>query len=304
MKRNTQKNPKLKRLARELQINRAHAIGILELLWQYTAQNTPGGNIGRCDDEDIAEECFWDGEPATLVKALVDCGWLDPCKYHRLVVHDWYDHAGTTARRTQDAVTHGICVCLCGSRAMPRVRRAVGRVEKCLPRACDEFLTLVPRTKNHEPRTENPPHTSQKHVSESPEGDDANSEPADPFELDGVAFPLKFLERIWAMWPEAIKASSEFADVARWVDAKRRKLIALDTPREKIRQKLVYWTGDAIDAKRLGAEIDYAATEWSSRPRGSPGGNARASPNNAGPELTDSDMADLYEDGEDSGDTD
>ena len=59
------------------------------------AVNSPRGDIGRMDNESIAIECDWpaDQDPDVLIDALEDTGWLDEHPEHRLVIHDWNDHA-------------------------------------------------------------------------------------------------------------------------------------------------------------------------------------------------------------------
>jgi hypothetical protein len=69
------------------------AVGLLESLWHATITNALEGNIGKLTDEDIAEELGWLGDASLLVDALVQAGWLDRCSTHRLVIHDWHDHA-------------------------------------------------------------------------------------------------------------------------------------------------------------------------------------------------------------------
>ena len=93
MKREATTNPKLRRLCRALGIGRAQAVGHLELLWHFTARQAPRGDVGRWEDDEIAEECAWDGDPAEFVGALVRAGWVDLDLDHRLIVHDWPDHA-------------------------------------------------------------------------------------------------------------------------------------------------------------------------------------------------------------------
>ncbi len=99
MKRATPQHYKVGRLMRELEIPRYSAVGILESLWHFAAQYAPRGNIGRCTDEEIADAIGWLGEAGTLVDALVTCGWLDRDKEHRLLVHDWHDHADYAVRK-------------------------------------------------------------------------------------------------------------------------------------------------------------------------------------------------------------
>jgi hypothetical protein len=86
---------KFKRLQRSLAESQRGIVGLLELLWAGTAKNCPQGDIGRFENIDIAVICDWEGDPDKLINALVDCGWLDVSDDHRLVVHDWHEHAPT-----------------------------------------------------------------------------------------------------------------------------------------------------------------------------------------------------------------
>lgn len=93
MKANTPELMKFKRLQRRLKVKVAELCGLLELLWITTAKNAPRGDIGKFSNEEIAIGCYWDGDPDEFVAALVDCRWLDEHTEHRLIVHDWKDHA-------------------------------------------------------------------------------------------------------------------------------------------------------------------------------------------------------------------
>jgi hypothetical protein len=86
---------KFKRLQRRLNESQRGIVGLLELLWAGTAKNCPQGDIGRFENIDIAVICDWPGDPDLLIAALVECGWIDEHKEHRLVVHDWHEHAPT-----------------------------------------------------------------------------------------------------------------------------------------------------------------------------------------------------------------
>lgn len=86
-------HPKTLDLAARLGVNRPTALGHLELLWHYCAQFTPQGNVGKYADGAIAGACDWTGDPQAFVGALVASGWIDPDPAHRLIVHDWPDHA-------------------------------------------------------------------------------------------------------------------------------------------------------------------------------------------------------------------
>lgn len=69
------------------------AVGILERMWHFTIVNAPRGDIGKHANEMIAESCGWYGEPDRLIQILIDSGWLDADDLHRLIVHDWCEHA-------------------------------------------------------------------------------------------------------------------------------------------------------------------------------------------------------------------
>ena len=93
MKRGTLEKAKLRLLAKRLGVSISHAVGILECLWHTTASCAPRGDIGRLEDEIIAESCFWEGEAPDLIEALVKEHWLDRHDEHRLIVHHWSEHA-------------------------------------------------------------------------------------------------------------------------------------------------------------------------------------------------------------------
>lgn len=98
MKHSTLDKVKFKRLQRRLNLSLKETIGLLELLWRSTIVNAMAGDIGKIDNEAIAIECDFDGDPDFLVETLVECGWVDKCQVHRLVVHDWKDHAPSFVR--------------------------------------------------------------------------------------------------------------------------------------------------------------------------------------------------------------
>ena len=93
MKHSTPNKAKFKKLRRRLGMSLKETVGLLDLLWFATIENAMQGDIGRLDNETIAIECDYDGCPDLLVKTLVDCGWMDRCEVHRLVIHDWEGNA-------------------------------------------------------------------------------------------------------------------------------------------------------------------------------------------------------------------
>lgn len=93
MKPKTPELLKFKRLSRRLNEGVRGTVGLLEMLWVGTAKNAPEGNVGRFSNEEIAVMCDWEGDADALVDALVETRWLDRCETHRLLVHDWSEHA-------------------------------------------------------------------------------------------------------------------------------------------------------------------------------------------------------------------
>lgn len=99
MKRGTIDHPKTLQLASALKIRLLEAVGILESLWHWTAKYSPRGNIGQYPDEFIAHGIHWQGK-GDVINALIQCRWLDRSHEHRLVVHDWHEHADESTKKS------------------------------------------------------------------------------------------------------------------------------------------------------------------------------------------------------------
>lgn len=99
MKRGCPDHPKTIAFARVLNLPRYSAVGLLEMLWHWTAKYAPRGDVGRFSDGQIAEAVSWTDEPTKLVRAYIDTRWLDEHKTHRLVVHDWSQHADDATKK-------------------------------------------------------------------------------------------------------------------------------------------------------------------------------------------------------------
>lgn len=93
MKRGTIEHPKTETFAKLLGINLAQAVGHLEALWHFAAKYAPQGDIGRFEKPIIASRCLWEGDPDKFIDALSNARWIDRCDRHRLIVHDWHQHA-------------------------------------------------------------------------------------------------------------------------------------------------------------------------------------------------------------------
>ena len=105
MKRGTIQHPKTIRLSELLGISHRDAVGLMEMLWHWTAEYASAGDIGRWTDRQIADAVQWSGDPAKLIDGLCDCGpktsagYLDRCANVRLVVHDWSEHCPEYVRK-------------------------------------------------------------------------------------------------------------------------------------------------------------------------------------------------------------
>lgn len=93
MKREALNHPKMLDLAARLRISREWAIGIVTVLIDWTHDMAPQGDIGKWPNGAISVACGWSGDPDEFIGALVAARWLDTDQVHRLLVHDYPDHA-------------------------------------------------------------------------------------------------------------------------------------------------------------------------------------------------------------------
>ncbi len=103
MKRGTPDHPKVLELAELLGVRRATAIGHLELLFHFTAQYAPEGNIGKYSNKRIAAALDWNGRTDDsadkFIQSFIESGWIDHCQTNRLVTHDWAVHMDRVTRQ-------------------------------------------------------------------------------------------------------------------------------------------------------------------------------------------------------------
>lgn len=93
MKRGAPDHPKMSHLCDILKLKQYEAVGLLEMLWHYTATYTPNGAVGKYPSNTIAKKMGWSKDPELLMESLVESGWLDRSQAFRYVVHDWPEHA-------------------------------------------------------------------------------------------------------------------------------------------------------------------------------------------------------------------
>ena len=73
-------------------------MGYLEALWHFAGRYTPQGDIGKYSDAEIEAWIEWRGSPGQLIASIALSGWIDFSSTHRLLVHDWHDHADDATR--------------------------------------------------------------------------------------------------------------------------------------------------------------------------------------------------------------
>ena len=85
-------HPKTLRFQARLNLAKWEAVGILDTLFNFTAQYCPDGFIGKWKNEEIAVFLDYKGDCDELFTALVESEYLDFDDDGRLHVHDWQDH--------------------------------------------------------------------------------------------------------------------------------------------------------------------------------------------------------------------
>lgn len=95
-------HPKLRLLAKELDISIPEAIGHLHLMWWWAVDYAEDGDVTRYKDF-IPFSAQFEGDPDKFTKALVKFGWLDEVD-NKLIIHDWLEYTGALIEiRQKDA---------------------------------------------------------------------------------------------------------------------------------------------------------------------------------------------------------
>ena len=84
-------HPKVRKLARRLNVSLPTAIGHLIMLWSWCMTYAPDGSLSNHDEEDIALAAGWDEDPRKLMDALRSCRWIDN---DPLRIHEWEMYGG------------------------------------------------------------------------------------------------------------------------------------------------------------------------------------------------------------------
>ncbi len=86
-------HPKLKLLAKELEISEVEALGYLHLVWYWTLEYAEDGNITKYA-QTLPEMCKWEGDTDIFINALVKFEFIDKTDKDELLIHDWLDYSG------------------------------------------------------------------------------------------------------------------------------------------------------------------------------------------------------------------
>lgn len=112
------------------------ALGCLEAIWHFTGRFTPQGNLGKYTDQAIEAWVEWDGKPGALITALLSAGWLDADPVHRLLVHDWAQHADKATKQALGRIKLSFCV--------PTVHTPGEQLEHTGPESGTQYAPPVP----------------------------------------------------------------------------------------------------------------------------------------------------------------
>lgn len=99
MKRGAPRHPKTVELSTTLNLPLYATVGLLEMLFHFTAEFARSGDIGKYSNSVITDYMGWKDDPDVLIDAMLASCWIDACTCHRLRVHDWPDHADQTVKR-------------------------------------------------------------------------------------------------------------------------------------------------------------------------------------------------------------
>ena len=95
-------HPKIKRLARQLDISFVTAKGHIVTLWAWAIDYAPDGNLASYDPEDVEEGAEWEGASRKFIDAAVAVGLLDgTVADENLEIHGWMKRAHSWRRAHQ-----------------------------------------------------------------------------------------------------------------------------------------------------------------------------------------------------------
>jgi hypothetical protein len=95
-KRGILNHPKILRMSHRLGISQPHAVGLMEVFWQWVAQHRPNGDLSELEPEVITGAICHPDDPERFWHTLVEVRWIDACEGGAFIVHDWNEHADDT----------------------------------------------------------------------------------------------------------------------------------------------------------------------------------------------------------------
>jgi hypothetical protein len=120
LKREAYKHPKMLDLASRLNCTIAQAIGHVSLLIDWTADYAIQGDVGKWPNGAIARASGWEGDAEEFVLCCIASGWLDEHQIHRLILHDWPDHAERWVKAKLTAAGLAFLECYSDHREKPQ----------------------------------------------------------------------------------------------------------------------------------------------------------------------------------------
>jgi|TARA_Y100000015_G_C2394548_1_gene91995 hypothetical protein len=92
---------KVRKLARSLEIEQAHALGLVVNFWLFALNNWGHGFLDN-DADEVAHACVWHKDPDDLLFALIDVGFLEKMPNNdALKIHDWDNYGGKYIKQVE-----------------------------------------------------------------------------------------------------------------------------------------------------------------------------------------------------------
>ncbi|MFP5236985.1 MAG: hypothetical protein ACLGSD_13870 [Acidobacteriota bacterium] len=237
-------HPKFAELMAALEMPKFATLGALEAVWHFTGRFTPQGDIGKYTDAAIEAWAGWNGEPGRLIESLVTCRWIDADPVHRLLVHDWDQHADKATKNALMRSKRTFCT--------PGVRTPSVQHTNTNPESSTVYRLPVPVP---EPVPEPEPKNVCAAASAAP-ALDRSGEPIVLPLVDGKEWPVTAQDCVaWGKAYPAVEIDVELLKAREWLISNPRNR---KTPRG-MRRFLTSWLGRAQDRARTpaGAAITH-----------------------------------------------
>ena len=91
---------KIRKLGLKLNIEEAHAGGLMANLWSWCLSHAPDGDLTKFDADDIEWAAKWKGEPGKFVRICVEVRLIDEYELEGIThraIHNWLVHGGSYA---------------------------------------------------------------------------------------------------------------------------------------------------------------------------------------------------------------